>query len=1091
MKKIILFLIALLFTGSIFAQKKNAWQAADPSAFSGRETIRSGAYSENQQFFTFDLAAMKNMLANAPERFSGQSGVRISIPTVSGNMEEFLVWENSNFEPGLQAKYPDIRAYIGRGITDNTAKLYFSLAPEGIQTMILRADKGSEFIEPYTKDHTLYVLFDSNTRLNNSLPLVCSTEDKIINKQINSNPSVARSNNGVYKTMRLALSCTGEYGTYHGGAAGALAAMNATMTRVNGVYDIDLAVHLNMIANNNLIVYTNAATDGYSNAANMDNWNLELQAKLTSIIGNANYDIGHLFGASGGGGNAGCIGCVCDNPTNQVPEGKGSGITSPGDGVPMGDTFDIDYVAHEMGHQLGGTHSYSVDFEGSGTNVEPGSGSTIMGYAGITGSTTDVQLHSDDYFTYANIIQIQQNLATKTCPVSVALSNTPPTVDAGADYTIPKGTPFILTGSGTDAEGDVLEYTWEQNDNSNVATSGNSSIASATKTVGPTFRSFSPTASPIRYCPALNRVLSNNITSSFESVSNVARNLNFTLTARDNSLNGPQTNTDAMTITVSAAAGPFAVTAPNSVITWQAGSNQNVTWNVAGTTANNINTQFVDIYLSTNAGLTFNTLLASHVPNDGSETITVPNTPGTSNRIMVRANGNIFFDVSNSNFAISAPVATQSIAFTGDAGEQYKTACAQDASVNFIFDYFTLAGFSGTTTFSATGNPAGSTVSFNPTSATANGEITMSITGLANSAAGTYPITVTATSGAVTKTVNFYLQVQTIVTPVATTSPANLAVDQLTDLAFSWQTSPEAVSYVFELATDANFTNVIDTQNIEFAYYVAHGLMENTDYYWRVASDSGQCRSAYSPVSKFTTGSFDCNDYNSTTPVAIGTGGNITINSPLTITDNVLIRDLDVTVDITHSWISDLRVSLVSPSGTVLTMIANQCNVNPGVPNMSATFDDFGSTLVCGTDPAIAGTLRPLNPLSTFNNQSAQGTWTLRILDNQSGDGGSLNSWSMKICSATPLGIEDKPLFNFAVYPNPNNGSFTVQSDKLTSDKINMMVYDIRGRVIFQKDFAGSANFNETVQLDNVQAGVYLLSVADGQNKEVKRIVVQ
>ncbi|AWI25348.1 zinc-dependent metalloprotease [Flavobacterium pallidum] len=1091
MKKILLFLIALLLAGPIFAQKKDAWHVADLSAFSGRETIRSGAYSENQKFFTFDVATMKNMLVNVSGRFSGQAGVRIAIPTISGNMEEFMVWENSNFEPELQAKYPEIRSYIGRGITDSTAKLYFSLAPEGIQTMILRADKGSEFIEPYTKDRAVYVMFDSDTRLKNSLPLVCSTEEKNVSNKISSNPSVARSNNGSYKTMRLALSCTGEYGTYHGGTAGALAAMNATMTRVNGVYDIDLAVHLNLIANNNVLVYTNATTDGYSNAANMDNWNLELQAKLTSIIGNANYDIGHLFGATGGGGNAGCIGCVCVAPTNTEPEGKGSGITSPEDGVPMGDTFDIDYVAHEMGHQLGGTHSYSHIYEASGTNVEPGSGSTIMGYAGITGSPTDVQAHSNDYFTYVNIAQIQQNLAGKSCPVSTPITNTPPVVDAGASYTIPKGTPFILTGSATDAEGDSLEYTWEQNDDSTQSLQGNASIASATKTAGPTFRSFSPTTSPIRYCPSMSKVLSNNITSAFESVSNVARNLNFTLTARDNSVNGPQTNTAAMAITVTTAAGPFAVTAPNSVVTWQAGSNQTVTWNVAGTTGNGVDTPFVDIYLSNNAGVTFGTLLASHVPNDGSETITIPNTPGTSNRIMVRANGNIFFDVSNTNFAISAPVATQSIAFTGDAGEQFKTVCGQASSINFIFDYLTLAGFTGTTTFSATGNPAGSTVSFNPTSATANGEITMSVSGLDNSATGTYPITVTSTSGSITKTINFYLQIQAAVAPVTTTTPVNLATDQLTDLAFTWQAA-DVISYVFELATDVNFNNIIVSENPEVASYNAHGLMENTDYYWRVAVNNGQCLSAFSAVSKFTTGNFNCNSYVATNvPMVIGTGGNITINSTMNISDNVSIRDLDLTVDITHSWISDLRVSLVSPGGTVLTLIANQCNVNPGVPNMNVTFDDLGSFLVCGTNPAISGTIKPLNALSNFNNISAQGNWTLRILDNQSGDGGTLNSWSMKVCSAAPLGIEDKALFSFAVYPNPNNGSFTVKSDKLTSDKINMAVYDIRGRIIFQKDYAGSANFNENIKLDNVQSGVYLLSVSDGQNKEVKRIVVQ
>jgi subtilisin-like proprotein convertase family protein len=1090
MKKIIPFLIALLLAGPIFAQKKNVWQAADLSTFSGRETIRSGAYSENQKFFTFDATLLQNTLANAAERFSGKDGVKISLPNISGNMEEFLVWENSNFEPELQAKYPEIRAYIGRGITDRNAKLYFSLSPQGIQTMILRADKGSEFIEPYTKDHAVYVLFDSETRLQNSLPLVCNTEETAVNKEINSAPSFARSNNGVYKTMRLALSCTGEYGTYHGGAIGALAAMNATMTRVNGVYDIDLAVHLNIIGNDNLIVYTNAANDPYSNAANMGNWNNELQANLTAVIGEANYDIGHLFGASGGGGDAGCIGCVCSNGS------KGSGITSPGDNIPMGDNFDIDYVAHEMGHQLGGTHSYSHIYEGSGTNVEPASGSTIMGYAGVVPQPSlNVQAHSDDYFTYANIIQIQDNLAGKSCPVSVATTNTPPVVNAGPDYTIPKGTPFILTGSATDAQGDILDYTWEQNDDSSNSTSGNSSIASATKTTGPTFRSFSPTSSPTRFFPAFSRVINNTLSTSFESVSNVARTLNFTLTARDNSINGAQTNTDAMIVTVNATAGPFAVTAPNTNISWAPGSTQNVTWNVAGTTTNGVNAEFVDIYYSSNAGSTFATLLASQVPNDGSETITVPGTAGGANRIMVKGYNNVFYDISNTNFTVSAVQATQSIAFSGIAGEQNKTACATTDSVSYTLAYSALAGFNGTTTFSAVGNPAGSVVTFNPPTATASGTVIMTVSNLMASASGTYNIAVTSTSDAIVKTINTYLKKQEAFDPASLTSPANLATVQYTTLNLTWQTTLDATLYNVQLATDPNFVNlVLDTTTAATTYNVT-GLLENTDYYWRVLPKNATCDGLYSATSKFTTGHIVCTNFSSANvPLAIGTSNNVTVNSTLVIpaASNVTIKDLNVTVNITHSWVSDMIVTLISPSGAQIQLISHQCDADPGLLNVNATFDNAGAAVTCGANPAISGTVVPFSSLDVLNNTASQGTWTLRVRDNVQGDGGSLNSWSLNICAVeAPLGIEDNSFFSFAVYPNPNNGSFTVQSDKLTSEKVKMSVYDMRGRIIFEKDYAGNANFNENIKLNNAQAGVYLLAVTDGQNKEVKRIVVQ
>jgi hypothetical protein len=220
------------------------------------------------------------------------------------------------------------------------------------------------------------------------------------------------------RTFRLALSCTGEYTTYFGGTkANALAAMNNTMTRVNGVFEKDFAARMVLIANNDAVIYTNASTDPYSAASGMSNWNSQLQSTLTSVIGEANYDIGHLFGASGGGGNAGCIGCICTNGS------KGSGYTSPADAIPSGDNFDIDYVAHEMGHQFGGNHTFSMNNEGTGANMEPGSGSTIMGYAGIT--SQDVQPHSDAFFHAISIQQITNNIKAKTCSVNTATEHFP------------------------------------------------------------------------------------------------------------------------------------------------------------------------------------------------------------------------------------------------------------------------------------------------------------------------------------------------------------------------------------------------------------------------------------------------------------------------------------------------------------------------------------------------------------------------------------------------------------------------------------------------------------------------------------------
>jgi hypothetical protein len=376
-----------------------------------------------------------------------------------------------------------------------------------------------------------------------------------------------------------------------------------------------------------------------------------------------------MFGSSGGGGNAGCIGCICVDDTSSTTDlNKGSGITSPSDGIPLGDNFDIDYVVHEMGHQMGGNHTFSDTNEGAGVSKEIGSGITIMGYAGIT--SYDVAAHSIDIYHQATIEQIQSNLATKTCPVTTTLTNNAtPVVQAVADYTIPKSTPFVLTGVATDANAtDVLTYCWEQNDDGGSSTNLNSS-ANSTKTVGPNFLSWSPTASPSRYFPKLSSVIANSNTTSqvggtagflSEALSSVSRTLNFRLTVRDNAPYSPmapikvgQTAYTDMVVNVVSTAGPFLVSSPNTAVSWESGTSQTVTWNVAGTTANGVNAANVDIFLSTDGGLTYPIQLATMVANNGSSSIIVPNNIGTTNRIMVKGYNHVFFDISNTNFSIT------------------------------------------------------------------------------------------------------------------------------------------------------------------------------------------------------------------------------------------------------------------------------------------------------------------------------------------------------------------------------------------------------------------------------------------------------
>ena len=647
--------LLLLVSFSAIAQSGGYWKRTDAQELASAKSLKNRTFPSSSLYYDLNLESLRQSLSSVNDVQRTASKLIVSIPNIDGKLEQFKVWEYSNFSPELQKLYPNIRAYAGVGITDKTANLRISASPKGIQTMVLRGDRKTEFIEAYTTDGKGYALFNSSEE---ALPFTCTThEEAPLVEELNNAANAVFSNAQVLKTFRLALSCTGEYTQYHGGTIqDALDAMNATMARVNGVYEIDLAVKLELIPQQASIIFTDSSTDPYSipslgNNQNNPLWNLELQTTLTSIIGNDGYDIGHLFGHAGGGGNAGCIGCICVNPTTEFPRGKGSGYTSPADGIPEGDKFDIDYVAHELGHQLGGNHTFSHVVEGTGVNVEVGGGSTIMAYAGIT--DYNIQANSDDYFTYRSIQQIQNNLQNKTCGVNTPLANTPPTVGILSNFTIPAGTPFVLEGTGSDAEtNDAVTYTWEQNNTGTTATTDAASYASPTKRIGPIFRSFPPTSSPIRHFPSLETVASGVLSNNSEAIPTIARAMAFTLTVRDYGVGGGQTSTASLQVTTNINVGPFDVTSQNtSGIYYFPGESQTVTWAV-----NNTNTlvgaENVQILLSTDGGLTFPHVVVASTPNDGNEVVTIPNVSGEFCRFMVKPTNNVFFDVNSKLFSI-------------------------------------------------------------------------------------------------------------------------------------------------------------------------------------------------------------------------------------------------------------------------------------------------------------------------------------------------------------------------------------------------------------------------------------------------------
>ncbi|MCT2562124.1 reprolysin-like metallopeptidase [Chryseobacterium herbae] len=736
MKKNLSVIGMLLISGISFAQTNNLWSQS--SQKTSTDIFENKMSIANPKIYTLDIIGLKNVLSKAPKRLAAgeKSELIISFPNSEGKIENFKVKENSNFDPQLAAKYPDIRSYVGEGLEDPNSTVYFSISPLGLSSMEIYGDKSAVFIEPFAKDLSAYVVYKKADKKNNLSAFECTVLD-VAQKGV-ANTSTARPNadDAVLRTFRLALSCTGEYTTYFGGTkANALAAMNNTMTRVNGVFEKDFAARMVLIANNEDVIYTNASTDPYSAASSMLSWSNQLQNTLTSVIGEANYDIGHLFGATGGGGSAGCIGCVCENGS------KGSGFTSPIDAIPSGDNFDIDFVAHEMGHQFGGNHTFSHNIEPYSVNMETGSGSTIMGYAGIT--SQDVQPHSDAFFHAVSIQQVTNNIKNKFCSVNTNTGNTIPTANAGLDYTIPKGTPFMLTGQGADANGDALTYIWEQMDAASSSQTGANSAASATKTSGPTFRSWTPTTSPIRYFPRMETVLAGATTTAgseitVEALSNVARALNFRFTVRDNRAGGSANNSDDNVITVNGTAGPFTVSSQNAVTNYVGNSAQTVTWDIAGTTANGVNAANVDILWSADSGNTWTTLLAT-TPNDGSQAVTIPNVTTTKGRLMVKGSNHIFFDINNANINVNAvPAGNDTIAPTAPVlAASGTTSTSTNLSWNGATDNIAVTGYdvyqglsligsTASTSYTATSLSPSTTYSFTVKAKDAAGNISVS-----------------------------------------------------------------------------------------------------------------------------------------------------------------------------------------------------------------------------------------------------------------------------------------------------------------------------------------------------------------------------
>ncbi|NOT58846.1 MAG: hypothetical protein HOP19_01340, partial [Acidobacteria bacterium] len=612
---------------------------------------------------TLQRRALLQQLAQAPlENTKGTRPV-MSLPQPDGSFARFAIEESPNMEPALAARYPEIKSYRAVSVDDPAVIARFAWSPEGLRALVARPDTAYS-VEPVSD--TEYVSYEDKDAVAAD-KYECLVEEVPELQRLSAQKSARDLNvanvGPTRRNYRLAMATTYEYtttGSLGGGnKASAIASVNAWVNAVNLIYERDLSAHFNLVANNDRLIY-DTASDPFTNG-NASTMLGEIRAHINTVIGAANYDVGHVLGTGSSGVAYLSVACLYDDY-------KGGGVSLIPSTVSVGHTFYIGRIAHELGHMFGTNHTFN-DVSGScgsnrnaATGYESGSGLTIMSYASSCSAISysrALHFHSGAVNAIADFMQNQA-----TCSTNGATGNRPPTVNGGADYTIPKRTPFALTAQANDPDnGDNanLTYSWEQYDAGgtsfgNPAFTDDGDPATTTR---PIFRPFAPVSSPTRLFPELFLIQDYNNDPPLQGfdglyvaqhLPRVARNLNFKVIVRDQ--RGGVAD-DNVLLRVDVNSGPLEVTAPNTAVRWTGGTQQTVTWAVNNTNNAPVSCAQVKISLSTDNGETFPYTIVAATPNDGSETITVPaGLSSTESRIKVEAVGNIFFDMGDASFII-------------------------------------------------------------------------------------------------------------------------------------------------------------------------------------------------------------------------------------------------------------------------------------------------------------------------------------------------------------------------------------------------------------------------------------------------------
>lgn len=979
-----------------FQVKAQQWNIVNPNIIvdKGIKDIQPDKYI----LYNMDDETIRSLLWSAPSESDidvSKSNTIISVAMPDATKELFRVVRYDMMEPELAAKFPEIGTFYGISVNNPLKSIRIDYTSQGFRAVINSMGEGRMYIDHYQRSDLNHRIVYYRKDLTNKGPKwgcdFVNDEHGNNDKGINGG---SRTGNCTLKTYRLALAANIEYCQFFGATSSSqsalvMSAVTTAINRVNEVYESEVAVRLILVANtNNLFFYLNGGDDGYTNG-NGGTMLGQNQSKCDAIIGTANYDIGHVF-STGGGGVAG-LGVVCSSGS------KARGVT--GNNAPVGDSFTIDYVAHEMGHQFSGNHTfYSAVGSCNGnqsntTSFEPGSGTTIQAYAGICGST-NVQSNSEAYFHAVSLQEMTQFVMSgngNNCDVEIGSSNNAPTITAQPNYSVPISTPFALTLTASDPDGHPIKYRWDQ---MNGGSATQPMPPQSTNTSGPVFRSINESTSPTRYFPGLATILAGNTANTWEVIPSVARSLSFRGVAQDFTGVFGCFAVQNVTITTVATAGPFNISNFNSASTWNVGDTKNITWNVANTTASPVSCANVSILLSTDGGLTYPITLAASTPNDGNQDIIVPANTTTTGRIMVKAVGNVFLDINNANITISG---------SGGGGTFELSATPSTASaclgnpLNTVIGVTGSGGFSSPVTLSVSGLPMGAIATFSSNPVNPGSTSNLTITGI--NTLGNYNIVVNGVSGAQNKTVNVTLSVANQTPAPSLSLPLNGATVVSVTPVLSWTAGVNAISYDLQVAYDVSFQDMVISTNINNnSYQPVTPLYGATSFYWRVRMTDNCGISLWSTERTFTTES--CFYYNPTdTPLNISATGGQSVYSSLTIPDRGDITDLNITVlRGTILDVSELKFSLFNPSNISDLFWNMPCDGRDIFPDFDIKFDDEAANSSWPCPPTNGLTYIPSSALSTLDGYQMKGSWKLGIQNQGGSSDGVLVAWEIKNC---------------------------------------------------------------------------------------------